>query len=197
MKRSKTKPALFILIGLIIVVLISYFIKGNNKPSSVIIENDTSQSLEAVGIFDDSQILICKDENNNYMIPNNLFANGGTFRIVAKKDSKTYTSREIKIKENDKIKIINIKGDELILENQTSGEKKELDLPDIENWNISKNSDNIKADFSSDTDYDYTLYVLGKDGELGTSDTLNYGKEVSASWEAGKNMTSLVKFDLR
>ena len=197
MKRSKTKPALFILIGLIIVVLISYFIKGNNKPSSVIIENDTSQSLEAVGIFDDSQILICKDENNNYMIPNNLFANGGTFRIVAKKDSKTYTSREIKIKENDKIKIINIKGDELILENQTSGEKKALDLPDIENWNISKNSDNIKADFSSDTDYDYTLYVLGKDGELGTSDTLNYGKEVSASWEAGKNMTSLVKFDLR
>lgn len=197
MKRSKTKPALFILIGLIIVVLISYFIKGNNKPSSVIIENDTSQSLEAVGIFDDSQILICKDENNNYLIPNNLFANGGTFRIVAKKDSKTYTSREIKIKENDKIKIINIKGDELILENQTSGEKKALDLPDIENWNISKNSDNIKADFSSDTDYDYTLYVLGKDGELGTSDTLNNGKEVSASWEAGKNMTSLVKFDLR
>lgn len=197
MKRSKTKPALFILIGLIIVVLISYFIKGNNKPSSVIIENDTSQSLEAVGIFDDSQILICKDENNNYMIPNNLFANGGTFRIVAKKDSKTYTSREIKIKENDKIKIINIKGDELILENQTSGEKKALDLPDIKDWNMSKNSDNIKANFSSDTDYDYTLYVLGKDGELGTSDTLNNGKEVSASWEAGKNMTSLVKFDLR
>ena len=88
MKRSKTKPALFILIGLIIVVLISYFIKGNNKPSSVIIENDTSQSLEAVGIFDDSQILICKDENNNYMIPNNLFANGGTFRIVAKKTAR-------------------------------------------------------------------------------------------------------------
>lgn len=197
MKRSKTKPALFILIGLIIVVLISYFIKGNNKPSSVIIENDTSQSLEAVGIFDDSQILICKDENNNYMIPNNLFANGGTFRIVAKKDSKTYTSREIKIKENDKIKIINIKGDELILENQTSGEKKALDLPDIKDWNMSKNSDNIKANFSSDTDYDYTLYVLGKDGELGTSDTLNNGKEVSASWEAGKNMTSLIKFDLR
>lgn len=197
MKKSKTKPALFILIGLIIVVLISYFIKGNNKPSSVIIENDTSQSLEAVGIFDDSQILICKDENNNYMIPNNLFANGGTFRIVAKKDSKTYTSREIKIKENDKIKIINIKGDELILENQTSGEKKALDLPDIKDWNMSKNSDNIKANFSSDTDYDYTLYVLGKDGELGTSDTLNNGKEVSASWEAGKNMTSLIKFDLR
>lgn len=197
MKKSKTKPALFILIGLIIVVLISYFIKGNNKPSSVIIENDTSQSLEAVGIFDDSQILICKDENNNYLIPNNLFANGGTFRIVAKKDSKTYTSREIKIKENDKIKIINIKGDELILENQTSGEKKALDLPDIKDWNMSKNSDNIKANFSSDTDYDYTLYVLGKDGELGTSDTLNNGKEVSASWEAGKNMTSLIKFDLR
>ncbi|WP_044565902.1 hypothetical protein [Anaerococcus provencensis] len=197
MKRSKTKPALFILIGLIIVVLISYFIKGNNKPSSVIIENDTSQSLEAVGIFDDSQILICKDENNNYLIPNNLFANGGTFRIVAKKDSKTYTSREIKIKENDKIKIINIKGDELILENQTSGEKKALDLPDIKDWNMSKNSDNIKADFSSDTSYNYTLYVLGKDGELGTSDTLNNGKEVSASWEAGENMTSLVKFDLR
>lgn len=197
MKRSKTKPALFILIGLIIVVLISYFIKGNNKPSSVIIENDTSQSLEAVGIFDDSQILICKDENNNYLIPNNLFANVGTFRIVAKKDSKTYTSREIKIKENDKIKIINIKGDELILENQTSGEKKALDLPDIKDWNMSKNSDNIKADFSSDTSYNYTLYVLGKDGELGTSATLNNGKEVSASWEAGKNMTSLVKFDLR
>lgn len=197
MKKSKTKPALFILIGLIIVVLIAYFIKGNNKPSSVIIENDTSQSLEAVGIFDDSQIIICKDENNNYLIPNNLFANGGTFRIVAKKDSKTYTSREITIKENDKIKINNIKDDELILKNKTSGEKKALDLPDIENWNISKNSDNIKADFSSDTDYDYTLYVLGKDGELGTSATLNNGKEVSASWEAGKNMTSLVKFDLR
>ena len=62
---------------------------------------------------------------------------------------------------------------------------------------MSKNSDNIKANFSSDTDYDYTLYVLGKDGELGTSDTLNNGKEVSASWEAGKNMTSLIKFDLR
>ena len=197
MKKSKTKPALFILIGLIIVVLIAYFIKGNNKPSSVIIENDTSQSLEAVGIFDDSQILICKDENNNYLIPNNLFANGGTFRIVAKKDSKTYTSREITIKEDDKIKINNIKDDELILKNETSGEKKALDLPDIENWNISKNSDNIKADFSSDTGYNYTLYVLGQDGELGTSATLNNGKEVSASWEAGKNMTSLVKFDLR
>lgn len=197
MKKSKTKPALFILIGLIIVVLIAYFIKGNNKPSSVIIENDTSQSLEAVGIFDDSQILICKDENNDYLIPNNLFANGGTFRIVAKKDSKTYTSREITIKENDKIKINNIKDDELILKNETSGERKALDLPDIENWNISKNSDNIKADFSSDTSYNYTLYVLGKDGELGTSDTLNNGKEVSASWEAGENTTSLVKFDLR
>ena len=197
MKKSKTKPALFILIGLITVVLIAYFVKENNKPSSVIIENNTSHPLEAVGIFDDSQILICKDKNNNYLIPNNLFANGGTFRIVAKKDSKTYTSREIKIKENDEIKINNIKDDELILENQTSGEKKALDLPDIENWNISKNSDNIKANFSSDTDYDYTLYVLGKDGELGTSDTLNKGKEVRASWEAGKNMTSLVKFDLR
>ena len=197
MKKSKTKPALFILIGLITVVLIAYFVKENNKPSSVIIENNTSHPLEAVCIFDDSQILICKDKNNNYLIPNNLFANGGTFRIVAKKDSKTYTSREIKIKENDKIKINNIKDDELILENKTSGEKKVLDLPDIENWNISKNSDNIKANFSSDTDYDYTLYVLGKDGELGTSDTLNDGKEVTASWESGENVTSLVKFNLR
>lgn len=199
MKRNKKNTALFVLIAVVVIGLAVYFInRNNNKLEAVHIGNDSKQDFEALGIADDSQILLCKDENSNYVIPNSLFANGGTFRIVAKdSDGNSYTSKEISLKENDKIKIKNVSDNELILENENKGEKKDIDIPDIKNWDISKDGDNLGANFSSKTDYDYTVYVVGKGGELAISDTLNNGKEVSASWEAGKNMTSLVKFDLK
>ena len=198
MKRSKKYTALYILIALLFIGLIFYFISRRNNIKAVKIENETNQSFEAIGIVNEKNIILSKADDNNYLIDNSLFKSPDTFCILAvDSDNNVYQSGEINLKENDKISIEAIEDNQLIISKTDNKSMEKIAVPDISNWKLSKDSSHIMATFSSDTNYDYTLYVVGKDGKLGISDTSNSSNEVMANWESGKYLSSLVKFDLK
>lgn len=199
MKIKRSNKPLFLLIALIALASLIYLTKTNSKKiEALIIEDLGKNKFASVGIASDSEILLCKDEKDNYLIPNSLFKNGDLYNIVAiDQDGKVYVSKSLKLSENDKVKIKSKEEDKLILDNKTSGQREKIDLPDISNWTIEKIGDNVKASFTSDTDFEYTVYVIGKDYGIGISDSKGNGEKVFASWEAGKSMISLVKFKLK
>lgn len=199
MKIKRSNKPLFLLIALIALVSLIYLTKTNSKKiEALIIEDLGKNKFAAVGIASDSEILLCKDEKDNYLIPNSLFKNGDLYNIVAiDQDGKVYVSKSLILSENDKVKIKSKDDDKLILDNKTSGQMEKIDLPDISNWTIEKKGDDVKASFTSDTDFEYTVYVIGKDYGIGISDKKSKGEKVFASWEAGKSLTSLVKFKLK
>lgn len=199
MKIKRSNKPLFLLIALIALASLIYLTKTNSKKiEALIIEDLGKNKFAAVGIASDSEILLCKDEKDNYLIPNSLFKNGDLYNIVAiDQDGKVYVSKSLILSENDKVKIKSKDDDKLILDNKTSGQMEKIDLPDISNWTIEKKGDNVKASFTSDTDFEYTVYVIGKDYGIGISDKKSKGEKVFASWEAGKSLTSLVKFKLK
>lgn len=199
MKIKRSNKPLFLLIALIALASLIYLTKTNSKKiEALIIEDLGKNKFSAVGIASDSEILLCKDEEDKYLIPNSVFKNGELYNIIAvDENGKVYISESLKISENDIIKIKSKEDDKLILDNKTSGQREKIDLPDISNWTIEKKGDNVKASFTSDTDFEYTVYVIGKDYGIGISDKKSKGEKVFASWEAGKSMISLVKFKLK
>lgn len=199
MKIKRSNKPLFLLIALIALASLIYLTKTNSKKiEALIIEDLGKNKFSAVGIASNSEILLCKDEEGKYLIPNSVFKNGELYNIIAvDENGKVYISESLKISENDIIKIKSKEDDKLILDNKTSGQRENIDLPDISNWTIEKKGDNVKASFTSDTDFEYTVYVIGKDYGIGISDKKSKGEKVFASWEAGKSMISLVKFKLK
>lgn len=199
MKIKRSNKPLFLLIALIALASLIYLTKTNSKKiEALIIEDLGKNKFSAVGIASNSEILLCKDEEDKYLIPNSVFKNGELYNIIAvDENGKVYISESLKISENDIIKIKSKEDDKLILDNKTSGQRENINLPDISNWTIEKKGDNVKASFTSDTDFEYTVYVIGKDYGIGISDKKSKGEKVFASWEAGKSMISLVKFKLK
>lgn len=199
MKIKRSNKPLFLLIALIALASLIYLTKTNTKKiEALIIEDLGKNKFSAVGIASNSEILLCKDEEDKYLIPNSVFKNGELYNIIAvDENGKVYISESLKISENDIIKIKSKEDDKLLLENKTSGQRENINLPDISNWTIEKKGDNVKASFTSDTDFEYTVYVIGKDYGIGISDKKSKGEKVFASWEAGKSMISLVKFKLK
>lgn len=199
MKIKRSNKPLFLLIALIALASLIYLTKTNSKKiEALIIEDLGKNKFSAVGIASQSEILLCKDEEDKYLIPNSIFKNGELYNIIAvDKNGKVYISESLKISENDIIKIKSKEDDKLLLENKTSGQRENINLPDISNWTVTKERGSISANFAADTDLEYTLYVIGKDYGIGISDKKSKGEKVFASWEAGKSMISLVKFKLK
>lgn len=199
MKIKRSNKPLFLLIALIALALLIYLTKTNSKKiEALIIEDLGKNKFSAVGIASDSEILLCKDEEDKYLIPNSVFKNGELYNIIAvDENGKVYISESLKISENDIIKIKSKEDDRLLLENKTNGQRENINLPDISNWTVTKERGSISANFAADTDLEYTLYVIGKDYGIGISDKKSKGEKVFASWEAGKSMISLVKFKLK
>lgn len=199
MKIKRSNKPLFLLIALIALASLIYLTKTNSKKiEALIIEDLGKNKFSAVGIASDSEILLCKDEEDKYLIPNSVFKNGELYNIIAvDENGKVYISKSLKISENDIIKIKSKEDDKLLLENKTNGQRENINLPDISNWTVTKERGSISAKFAADTDLEYTLYVIGKDYGIGISDKKSKGEKVFASWEAGKSMISLVKFKLK
>ncbi|WP_099321277.1 hypothetical protein [Anaerococcus sp. Marseille-P3625] len=199
MKIKRSNKPLFLLIALIALASLIYLTKTNSKKiEALIIEDLGKNKFSAVGIASKSEILLCKDEEDKYLIPNSVFKNGELYNIIAvDENGKVYISESLKISENDIIKIKSKEDDKLLLENKTNGQRENINLPDISNWIVTKERGSISANFAADTDLEYTLYVIGKDYGIGISDKKSKGEKVFASWEAGKSMISLVKFKLK
>lgn len=199
MKIKRSNKPLFLLIALIALASLIYLTKTNSKKiEALIIEDLGKNKFSAVGIASDSEILLCKDEEDKYLIPNSVFKNGELYNIIAvDENGKVYISESLKISENDIIKIKSKEDDKLLLENKTNGQRENINLPDISNWTVTKERGSISANFAADTDLEYALYVIGKDYGIGISDKKSKGEKVFASWEAGKSMISLVKFKLK
>lgn len=199
MKIKRSNKPLFLLIALIALASLIYLTKTNSKKiEALIIEDLGKNKFSAVGIASKSEILLCKNEEDKYLIPNSVFKNGELYNIIAvDENGKVYISESLKISENGIIKIKSKEDDKLLLENKTNGQRENINLPDISNWTVTKERGSISANFAADTDLEYTLYVIGKDYGIGISDKKSKGEKVFASWEAGKSMISLVKFKLK
>ena len=118
MKIKRSNKPLFLLIALIALASLIYLTKTNSKKiEALIIEDLGKNKFSAVGIASDSEILLCKDEEDKYLIPNSVFKNGELYNIIAvDENGKVYISESLKISENDIIKIKSKEDDKLLLE---------------------------------------------------------------------------------
>lgn len=117
MKIKRSNKPLFLLIAFFALASLIYLTKTNSKKiEALIIEDLGKNKFSAVGIASKSEILLCKDEEDKYLIPNSIFKNGELYNIIAvDKNGKVYISESLKISENDIIKIKSNEDDKLLL----------------------------------------------------------------------------------
>lgn len=175
----------------LLIVLIGGFmlIRGSdNIETSLKIKNSSEEYFEYVGIVWEGHALICKSDKRSYLVPKELTEKVDTVSVVGiKNDGELFSSGNFSLHNNKAVEISGVHSSELTLNIGTKKSKAKTSLPDIKNWTIKEDKTNVNSTFSCDTEYNYTLYVYGKGGILGVSDTLSKGKEAVASWEKPKS----------
>lgn len=137
-----------------------------------------------VALYVNDKLIVHKTEGENFYFPESLVGVPSTAVLVAlEENGEAAYSGEFSLKNYDKLTIKDIKDGELILDIRTEQTSKEFTLPPLDTWKVSLTDKHVVGEYKADTDLYYTLYVLGRGGNLGLSDTLNKGETVTASWE--------------
>lgn len=183
-----------ILIGLILAVIFvsaTYFLRNNDDIEyKVKVKNVASDSFEYVGIFQDKKIIINKTNGEYSYFPKSITNELDEVCILAiKKDGTILKSNLINLDNKKDIEIVGINKGVLELNTKTTTYKdsSSFKIPELIEWKVGTDGNNIKATFKASTDYSYRVYVLGKGGKLGISDTRSKNDEVIAEWEKPKN----------
>ncbi|SFE74804.1 hypothetical protein [Peptostreptococcus sp. D1] len=179
-------------IGIILLVIIIgfiYFVRNNdNIDSSITIKNETSEKLKAVGILSDNKVILNKTNGDKFYIPEKLTNKINEVSIVVVSDTGSVSkSKAIYLKDIKAVSIKELKGANIELNVKTKEKSfEEIDIPELSGWKAGIEGNNVRGSFQAKTMTNYTLYILGKGGRLGASDTDNNNTEVVASWEKPK-----------
>lgn len=193
----KKKVIIFVLS--LLVVLLAFFLyhafKTETIPTAITVKNGTQYSLEAIGIYGDNKLIFSKTEGNVFEFPKQIVGDMNSLLVVAvDKTGKHFLSGQIDLESNKEVTIIDIKEDALLLNVTSSNKVQLLNIPALDEWKISDKGKLISGEFRAKTDWDYTLYVLGKGGMLGMSDTRTNNDLVKASWEKPNKIESWILF---
>ena len=186
---KKTIKILLAAIVLLIVVIGGFMLMrgSDNMETSLEIKNSSEEQFEHVGVVWEGHALICKSDQRRYLVPKQLAEKVDAVSVVGIKNSgELLCSGAFSLQNNKSVEISGANSSELTLNIDTEKSETKLLLPDMKNWTIETDKTNVKSTFSCDTEYKYTLYVYGKGGKLGVSDTLTKGEEAIASWEKPK-----------
>ncbi|EKU93199.1 Uncharacterised protein [Alloiococcus otitis] len=179
------KKIILALVGLLCIggLLLVVTRKQDEIDPGLVVQNDTGKNFEAVGIMVEDKAVLNKSNGEDFYIPEELLKGLDEFSLVAINDSgQAWTSPAVN-PDGKKVTIKNMDGGQLHT-NQKEIEKFDdpLDIPNLNEWQIYTEGDTIHGSFDAKTDLAYTLYILGKGGKLGISDTQS-GQKVEASWE--------------
>lgn len=194
MKKKK-----IFLVTSILVIIVGFFLYQTFKPESIdtaiTVKNGTQDAVEAIGVYGDNKLIFCKTEGNVFEFPKQIVGDMKSLSVVAvDKNGKSFLSGQIDLEGNREVTITEMKEDGLSL-NVKSGNKDKLsDIPALEEWKISAKGKYISGEYQAKTNWNYTLYVLGKGGKLGISDTRTNNDVVTASWEKPNKIESWILF---
>lgn len=138
-----------------------------------------------------------KTNEEEFYFPKNLTEDMKKASIlVVSKAGDEIISKSFTLSDQEEIVLKEIQGKKILL--NIGGQEMDglsFPLPNLENWTIEEKGDQVVGSFSSDTDLNYQLFILGKGGKLGMSDTESQGEFVDASWDkTRKELTSWIVF---
>lgn len=183
----------FWIIGFLLLMVSGIFIyiskQSDNIETSIAVENKTSEKFESVGIVMDDKILLHKTNGRKFYFPKTLTSGMKEVSVIAiDRKGKIFKSQVISLINNKDIAIKETINENLKLNVVETGKDMEIqEVPDIRKWKVETDSKTISGSFASDTDFNYSLYILGKGGAFGISDTGSRNIEVTASWEKPTN----------
>ena len=183
-----------VVFGLILLMLmlgIRFYLKADRDrvEARLQVENKTGTAFKYVGFVYKDRVLFQKTSGKNYCLPEKLFSETKKLRLIAfDEKGNTFKSDSFEIANKKSVGIEAIKNNKLVL-NVPTGDNSldEIKIPKLDKWSVNINGNAIEARFRAETKLRYTLYVLGKGGGLGASDTQTNNEEVLASWEKPNN----------
>lgn len=186
----KKKIKIMLAAAVLLIVAIAAFmqIRGSDSiDASLEIKNSSKEQFEYVGIVWEDHALVCKTDQTDYFMPEEITEKADSVSVIGIKYSgEVICSGSFSLPDNKSTEIKEVRDSVLILDINTGKADKKISLPDMKNWVIETDEGNVRSTFSCDTEYRYTLYILGKGGSLGVSDALSKGEEATASWEDPK-----------
>jgi hypothetical protein len=183
------KKIIIVIVVIVSVAGCALFVQhGRNSDSvetALSVRNESQDIFSMVAISWDKHVLVQKTNGDEYYFPKELLTNVEKVSIIGvKSDGETVSSGTIPVEPGKIVSITKMNGNKLELsEKAEDSYTDEIKIPDLSNWKIEEDGEQIKSSYSGKTDYAYTLYVLGKGGSLGTSDKIVDGTEAIASWE--------------
>lgn len=166
--------------------------------TSIIVKNGTQYSVEAIGIYGDNKLIFNKTEGKVFEFPKQIVGDMKSISIVAiDKNGKSFLSGRIDLEGNREVTITEINEDGISLNVISRNKDKLLDIPVLDEWKVSTEGKYISGKYQAKTNWNYTIYVLGKGGKLGMSDTRTNNDLVTASWEKPNKPGSWIVFEIK
>lgn len=193
------KKKIIFLVASILVILVGFFLYQTFKPESIdtaiTVKNGTQDAVEAIGVYGDNKLIFSKTEGNVFEFPKQIVGDMKSLSVVAvDKNGKSFLSGQIDLEGNREVTITEMKEDGLSLNVKSGNKDKLLDIPALDEWKMSTKGKYISGEYQAKTNWNYTLYVLGKGGKLGISDTRTNNDVVTASWEKPNKIESWILF---
>lgn len=192
------KKIIFLVVSILVIVVgfFSYQIFNTESiDTSLIVKNGTHEAVEAIGVYGDNKLIFSKTEGNVFEFPKQIVGDMKSLSIVAvDKNGKSFLSGQIDLDGNKEVTITEIKEEGLLLNVKSRNKDKLLDIPVLDEWKVSTEGKYISGKYQAKTNWNYTLYVLGKGGALGMSDTGTNNDVVTASWEKPNKIESWILF---
>ncbi|WP_300408515.1 hypothetical protein [Lagierella sp.] len=197
----KNKREYVILILIATLALSTFFIYNYRNKDEIevflTVKNETEEKIDSAGVLMDNKILLNRTSGEVFYFPKEIFKKlEDTSLIVILKNGEVSRSGKFSTVDNKEVTVQGIEEGKVNLDIETVSDDREFNLPNIDKWNVKVEGRNITGEFKSNTDLNYTLYLLGKGGHLGMSDKNSKGALAIASWEKPrKKLDSWVLFE--
>lgn len=186
------KKKIILLITALILSITAIFIYINrdrdNIESNLVIKNETKEKIEAIGVFTGGKYILNKTNGDKFYFPEKVIGNvekGVVFAVAG--DGSILKAGEVTIKNPMEIKIKSIADKDINVDVDSKKIDVEIKIPKLDNWKVETNGNYIKGQYKENTDMNYTIYVLGKGGKLGISNSAGNGELVETTWEKPKD----------
>ncbi len=197
----KNKKEYVILILIVTFALSTFYIYNYRNKDEIevflTVKNETEEKIDSVGVLIDNKILLNRTNGELFYFPKEIVKTlEDTSLIVILKNGEVSRSGKFSTVDNKEVTVQGIEEGKVNLNIETLKDDRRFNLPNIDNWKVKVEGRNITGEFKSDTDLNYTLYLLGKGGHLGISDKNTKGDLATASWEKPrKKLDSWILFE--
>lgn len=185
------KIALLVAVLVLCIVGVFFYMNRNSDDIDVAftVKNETKENLDTVGIAVGNKYILNRTNGEQFYFPKDLVTGEEDKAIVFTvfKNGAIAKSGKIALKGNKAVSIREIKEGEISLDIAAEKTDTKISIPRLDSWETKTDERFIEGSYEAKTDLKYTLYLLGKGGSLGISDTETKGVRVVVSWEKPKD----------